>query len=63
VLGNDFGHTIRTRLCLVALSVPIVWVSKLGVLFTYGDYLCISGRHHALPELRCDSAIVVSAVM
>ena len=45
------------------LSVPVVWVSKLGVLFTYDDYLCISGRHHAFPELRCDRTIVVNAVM
>ena len=46
------------------LSTPVVgWVRKLGVLFTYDDYLCISGRHHAFPELRCDSTIVVNAVM
>ena len=33
------------------LSTPVVgWVRKLGVLFTYDDYLCISGRHHALSE-------------
>ena len=57
------GVLYHGYLCLVVLSVPIVWVSRLGVLFTYGDYLCISGRHHAFPELRCDSTIVVNAVM
>jgi hypothetical protein len=31
-----------------ALSAPEVWVRKLGVLFSYDDYLCISGRHHTL---------------
>ena len=33
-----------------ALSVPVCWVRKLGVFFTYDDYLCSSGRHHALTE-------------
>jgi len=30
--------------------MPVVWVRKLCVLVTYDDYLCISERHHALPE-------------
>jgi hypothetical protein len=34
-----------------ALSAPVVWVRELFVLFTYDDYLCGSGRHHAsIPE-------------
>ena len=33
-----------------ALLVPVSWVRKLGDLLTYDDYLCSSGRHHALSE-------------
>ena len=33
-----------------ALLVPVYWVRKLGDLFTHDDYLCSSGRHHALSE-------------
>jgi hypothetical protein len=33
-----------------ALLVPVSWVRKLGDLFTHDDYLCSSGRHHALSE-------------
>ena len=32
------------------LLVPVYWVCKLGDLFTHDDYLCSSGRHHALSE-------------
>jgi hypothetical protein len=33
-----------------SLSVVVVWDRKLNVLFTYDDYLCSSGGHHALSE-------------
>ena len=61
VLYETLSHGYPDRF---ALSTPVVcWVRRLGVLFTYDDCLCISGRHHAFPELRCDSTIVVNAVM
>ena len=47
-------------LYLFALLMPVVWIRELCVLFTYDDCLCISGRHHALPE--CDMAVLLQSV-
>ena len=47
VLHETLSHGYLYRF---ALLVPVSWVRKLGDLFTHDDYLCSSGRHHALSE-------------